>query len=96
MTNNNFLQPDVITFTAVMKAYVNKEYGGKKALSILEEMKRQLEYWKSKATSTGTGSTGTGTTSIVATPTNNSFFEGSDRFELINQLDDCIMFESVE
>ncbi|CAB9498431.1 Divalent cation transporter [Seminavis robusta] len=42
----------------------------------VEEMKRQLEYWKLKATSAGMGSGGTGTASVVATSSNNSFFEG--------------------
>jgi pentatricopeptide repeat protein len=41
VTNNRFLVPDVITYTGVMKAYVNRPDGGKKALEILEEMNDQ-------------------------------------------------------
>ncbi|KAL3763328.1 hypothetical protein ACHAW5_007720 [Stephanodiscus triporus] len=41
VTNNRFLAPDVITYTGVMKAYVNHPEGGLKALAILEEMNNQ-------------------------------------------------------
>lgn len=41
VTNNRFLAPDVITYTGVMKAYVNHPKGGLKALGILEEMNNQ-------------------------------------------------------
>ena len=41
LTNNKFLLPDAITYTAVMKTYVNQPRGGEKALAILKEMTDQ-------------------------------------------------------
>ena len=49
VTNNMFLVPDVITYTGVMKAYVNRPDGGKKALEILEEMNDQYRDGNIKA-----------------------------------------------
>jgi len=40
-TKNRFLRPDVITYTNVMKAFVNHPNGGEKAVKILEEMNDQ-------------------------------------------------------
>jgi pentatricopeptide repeat protein len=48
-TNNQFLLPDAITYTAVMKAYVNHPHGGAKALAILKEMKDQYRNGNAKA-----------------------------------------------
>jgi len=42
LTNNRLLRPDVISYTAVMKAYVNHPDGGEKALEILDEMNNQF------------------------------------------------------
>ena len=42
LTNNMFLRPDVISYTGVMKSYVNRPDGGEKALQILEEMNAQF------------------------------------------------------
>lgn len=49
LTNNRFLVPDVITYTGVMKAYVNRPDGGKKALEFLEEMNDQYRDGNIKA-----------------------------------------------
>ncbi len=49
LTNNRFLIPDVITYTGVMKAYVDRPDGGKKALEILEEMNTQYRDGNTKA-----------------------------------------------
>lgn len=43
LTQNRFLRPDVISYTAVMKACVNHPNGGEKAVQILEEMKAQYK-----------------------------------------------------
>ena len=40
-TKNRFLRPDVITYTNVMKAFVNHPNGGDKAIKILEDMNNQ-------------------------------------------------------
>jgi len=49
LTNNRFLLPDAITYTAVMKAYVNHPHGGEKALAILKEMNDQCKRGNQKA-----------------------------------------------
>jgi pentatricopeptide repeat protein len=41
LTNNKSLLPDAITYTAVMKTYVNQPRGGEKALAVLSEMNDQ-------------------------------------------------------
>ncbi|KAL7470325.1 hypothetical protein ACHAXS_010558 [Conticribra weissflogii] len=41
-TKNPSLRPDVISYTGVMKAYVNHPNGGEEALKILHEMKEQF------------------------------------------------------
>ena len=40
-TGNEHLRPDVISYTGVMKAYVNSPIGGEKALELLDEMNRE-------------------------------------------------------
>jgi pentatricopeptide repeat protein len=49
LTDNRFLMPDVITYTGVIKAYVNRPDGGKKALEILNEMNGQYRDGNNKA-----------------------------------------------
>jgi len=49
LTSNRFLMPDVITYTGVIKAYVNRPDGGKKALEILDEMNGQYKDGNNKA-----------------------------------------------
>eukprot|EP00571_Detonula_confervacea_P012954 CAMPEP_0172306034 /NCGR_PEP_ID=MMETSP1058-20130122/7195_1 /TAXON_ID=83371 /ORGANISM="Detonula confervacea, Strain CCMP 353" /LENGTH=1003 /DNA_ID=CAMNT_0013017805 /DNA_START=37 /DNA_END=3045 /DNA_ORIENTATION=- len=49
LTNNRFLLPDVITYTAVMKACVKHPAGGEKALKILKEMNNQYRDGNVKA-----------------------------------------------
>ncbi|KAL7454226.1 hypothetical protein ACHAWC_005850, partial [Mediolabrus comicus] len=41
ITNNEWLRPDVISYTGVMKAYVNNPMGGEKALELLDEMRNE-------------------------------------------------------
>jgi len=49
LTNNSSLRPDVISYTGVMKAYVNHPDGGKKALEILDEMNDQYRDGNARA-----------------------------------------------
>jgi pentatricopeptide repeat protein len=42
LTNNNSLRPDVISFTAVIKSYVGRPDGGRKALELLQEMEIEV------------------------------------------------------
>lgn len=49
LTKNRFLRPDVITYTAVMKSYVNKPNGGEKAIAILEEMNNEYKNGNARA-----------------------------------------------
>ena len=48
-TNNKFLRPDVISYSAAMKACVSHPNGGEKALKILEEMNNQYRDGNIKA-----------------------------------------------
>lgn len=50
LTNNQSLRPDVISFSSAMKAWVGHRIGGRKALEMLEEMKKQCREGNTKAT----------------------------------------------
>ena len=49
ITNNEWLRPDVISYTGVMKAYVNNPMGGEKALELLDEMRNECANGNRKA-----------------------------------------------
>ena len=42
-TKNKSIRPDVISFTSVIKAYVDHPNGGSKALEMLDEMNKQVQ-----------------------------------------------------
>ncbi|KAL3798151.1 hypothetical protein HJC23_005712 [Cyclotella cryptica] len=49
LTNNKSLRPDVISYTALMKSYVNRPNGGDKALELLREMDKQYRDGNTRA-----------------------------------------------
>ena len=48
-TKNKSIRPDVISFTSVIKAYVDHPDGGNKALEMLDEMNKQVQQGNVKA-----------------------------------------------
>ena len=48
-TKNKSIRPDVISFTSVIKAYVDHPDGGNKGLEMLNEMNKQVQQGNVKA-----------------------------------------------